>query len=178
MNIAKEQTVMEERAPGEPREEPTAAGAEFGELLEELLTPKLGFYFWADRDGAPWMVAYLTFMTGPHPEISGPYPECQYRIIKTLRLDFDSAGIRGGWSTDNMDWDGDLRAEVAGVDTEPPQGISVMAEGSTPAELARVAAEWFERHWEDWKREGEKREYAKRSPGAGNRGWRMPWSRR
>ena len=42
MNLAKEQTVMEELARGEPREEPTAAEAEFGELLEELLTPKLG----------------------------------------------------------------------------------------------------------------------------------------
>jgi hypothetical protein len=77
-----------------------------------------------------------------------------------------------------MDWDGDLRAEVAGVDTRPPEGISVMAEGSTPAELARAAAEWFERHWADWKREGEKRETEKRSPGEGNRGRRMPWSRR
>ena len=55
---------MEELARGEAREEPTAAEAEFGEQLEALLTPKLGFYFWTDRDGAPWMVAYLTFMTG------------------------------------------------------------------------------------------------------------------
>jgi hypothetical protein len=147
---------MEELPRAEPREAPTAAEAEFGELLEELLTPKLGFYFWTDRDGAHWMVAYLTCVTGPHPGISGPYPEGQYRIIKTLRLDFDSAGIRGGWSTDNMDWDGDLRAEVAGVDTRPPEGISMPAAGNTPAELACAAAKWFERHWEEWKLERDK----------------------
>jgi hypothetical protein len=172
VNSAKEQAALEELARGEPREKPTAAEAEFGELLEELLALKLEFYFWDDRNGEAWMVAFLTFMTGPDPEIPGPEPEGQYRIIKTLRLDFDSAGIRGGWSTDNMDWDGDLRAEAAGVDMRPPQGISVMAEGTTPAELARVAAEWFERHWADWKREGEKPR-----PRALNRGWRVPWSR-
>lgn len=144
---------MEELPRGEARDEPTAAEAEFGEQLEALLTPKLGCYFWTDQVGAPWMVAYLTCATGPHPEISGPDPEGQYRTVKTWRLDFDSAGIRGGLSIDHMDWDGDLRAEVAGVDTGPPDGISVMAEGRTCAELAREAADWFGRRWADWERE-------------------------
>ena len=138
---------MEELARGEAREEPTAAQAEFGEQLEALLTPRLGLYFWIDKGGAPWMIAYITCVTGPHPEIAGPYPEGQYRMVKTWRLDFDSAGMRGGLSIDHMDWDGDLRAEVAGVDTGPPDGISVMAEGRTSAELARVAADWFGQRW-------------------------------
>jgi hypothetical protein len=170
---------LRELARGKPREEPTAAEAEFRELLEERLPLSLDFYFWADTGGEPWMVAFLSFSVGPYPAAGGgPEPKGRYVLVKTLRLDFDSAGIRGGWSTGNMEWDASLRAEVAGVDTRPPDGISVTAEGNTPAGLARVAAEWFERHWADWKREGEKREHAKRSPGAGSRGRRTPWSRR
>jgi hypothetical protein len=175
-----DQTVMEELPRGEPREEPTAAEAEFRELLEELLTPKLDFYFWTDRDGAPWVVAFLSFSVGPYPGIAGSRwspPEGEYSLVKTLRLDFDSSGISGGWSIDNMDWDGDLRAEVAGVDTGPPEGIMVMAEGNAPAELARMAAEWFERHWADWEREGEKRETEKRRPGRRRGGERGTTSR-
>jgi hypothetical protein len=150
---------MEEVQRGEPREAPAAAEAEFGELLEKLLPLKLEFLFWADGDGVPWMVASLSFLAGP---------EGDRRLIKTLRLDFDSAGIRGGWSPDNMDWDADLRAEAAGIDTTPPQGIAMVADGSTPAELARAAAEWFGRHWEDWKRERERSAQGR---------W-MPWYRR
>jgi hypothetical protein len=108
---------LEELARGEARQEPTAAEAGFGEQLAALLAPKLGFCFWTGADGAPWMVAYLTCATGPHPEISGPCPEGQYRMVRTWRLDFDAAGIRGGLSVDHMDWDGDLRAGVAGVGT-------------------------------------------------------------
>jgi hypothetical protein len=142
---------VEEPAHGKPREAPTAAEAEFGELLEDLLPLALDFCFWTDEYGVPWMVASLDFSEGPFPDPLGPNADgMSYRWVKALRLDFDSAGIRGGWSTGQMDWDADLRAEVANVDTSPPQGINLTADDSTPAELARAAASWFERHWADW----------------------------
>jgi hypothetical protein len=46
----------------------------------------------------------------------------------------------------------------------------VLAGGNTPAGLARAAAEWFERHWEDWKLERDKPR-----PSVGDRTWRVPW---
>jgi hypothetical protein len=167
---------LEELARGKPREEPTAAEAEFGELLEEQLPLFLDFYFWTDRDCDPWMVAFMSCSDGPYPGPAGSRwspPEGDYHLVKTWRLDFDSAGIRGGLSIDHMDWDGDLRAEVAGVDTRPPQGISVMAEGRTSAELAHAAAEWFGQRWADWERERDNPR-----PRPGDRTWRMPWRRR
>jgi hypothetical protein len=93
-------------------------------------------------------------------------------LVKTLRLDFDSRGVRGGWSTDNMDWDANIRAEAAGVDMNPPGGISIAASGGTPDEMVRAAAAWFQRHWEDWKREQEQFNPAGRITG------RMPQRRR
>lgn len=72
-----------------------------------------------------------------------------------------------------MDWDANIRAEAAGVDMNPPDGISIAASGSTPDEMARAAATWFQRHWEDWIREQEQRNPAGRIiPG------RMPQRRR
>jgi hypothetical protein len=93
-------------------------------------------------------------------------------LVKTLRLDFDSGEVRGGWSTDNMDWDADIRAEAAGVGMNPPDGISIAASGSTPDEMVRAVAAWFQRHREDWKREQEQRNPAGRITG------RIPQRRR
>jgi hypothetical protein len=43
------------------------------------------------------------------------------------------------------------RAEHAGVETGPPDGIRMAASDGTSAELAQAAADWFQRHWDDWK---------------------------
>jgi hypothetical protein len=67
-------------------------------------------------------------------------------VHDTLRLDFDDAGIRGGWSPANLNWDGEVRAEAADIDTTGPDGINVPAGNQTPTELARMAAEWFADH--------------------------------
>ena len=161
---------MEHMERGEPRDHPSAAEAEFIERIEALMPRSLDFYFWQDRDGTPWMIAFLSFSTGAYIySMTSNYsegPEIRRRLVKTLRLDFDSGGIRGGWSTDNMDWDANIRAEAAGVDMSSPDGISIMASDSTPDEIARAAAAWFQRHWEDWIRERE------RSSPAGRSVWR------
>lgn len=154
---------MEEIERGKPREQPTAAEADFIERLEALVPRALEFYFWQDRDGMPWMVAFRSFI-----EMRG----ADMALVKTLRLDFDSGGVRGGWSTGNMDWDANLRAEAAGVDMNLPDGISIAASGSTPDQMARAAAAWFERHREDWTREQEQRNPAGKITG------RLPQRRR
>jgi hypothetical protein len=143
----KEASMEEEVERGDPREEPTAAEADFIERLEALMPRSLEFYFWQDRDGTPWMITFLSFS-----EMRG----VDMGLVKTLRLDFDSRGVRGGWSTDNMDWDADIRAEAAGVDMNPPDGISIAASRSTSDEMARAVAAWFQRHWEEWLRHQER----------------------
>lgn len=122
---------MNELARGNARDEPTAAEVKFKDLVEERLGLWLDHYWWSDADGTPWMVLYLAFLQGP---------EGQQSLAKTLRLDFDSGGIRGGWSTGMMDWDSDLRAAAAGVDTAAPQGISMRAADHHQADPAQAAA--------------------------------------
>jgi hypothetical protein len=154
---------MEEVERGDPREGPTAAEADFIGRLEALVPRALEFYFWQDRDGSPWMIAFRGFS-----EMRG----ADMVLVKTLRLDFDSRGVRGGWSTGNMDWDARIRAEAAGVDVDPPGGISIAASGGTPGEMARAVAAWFQRHRAEWLRHQELFNPAGRIiPG------RMPWRR-
>lgn len=136
---------MDEMKEGESREAPTPREAEFMDALEELIPLALEFDLWTDEDGTPWVMTYLGLLGGADGRT----------IMRTLRLDFDSAGIRGGWSPYNMNGDAGVRAAKAGVDTSPPQGIAMAADGSTPAELARAAAEWYQRRQEDWKKERE-----------------------
>jgi hypothetical protein len=125
------------------RGEPNDVEAQFIELLEQELPLGLDYLFWEDGRG-PWMVAALSFIGGPRGNT----------LIRTLRLDFDSTGICGGWSPDNMGTDADVRAERAGVSIAPPAGISVSAASSSPAEIAHAAAGWFQRHWDEWIRAG------------------------
>jgi hypothetical protein len=134
---------------GEDREEPTAAEMEFSDLLTEMLKVRIKelylteVYFQDDR--GPWMIMGLSFtrhVPGQDLLPSG----------KVLRLDFDSRGIRGGWSRYGMNGDVNVRAEHAHVDMSPPDGISLSAVGRTVEELARAAAEWFQRHWDEWER--------------------------
>jgi hypothetical protein len=125
---------------GEDREEPTAAETEFTELLDRLSRLNIQYGFIEDARG-PWMLVALRFKR----KING-----EDHVRKTLRLDFDSDGIRGGWSPYNLNGDGGVRAEPAHVDTAPPDGISMLAADHTIAELAQAAADWFQRHWDEW----------------------------
>jgi len=68
-------------------------------------------------------------------------------VKRTLRLDYDSNAITGGWSPGLLNWDDGLRARDAGVDTSGPDGIEVS--GLAPAAAARAAGEWFRLHSED-----------------------------
>lgn len=126
---------------GEFREEPTAAEAEFIELLEGLSRLNIYENGFATDDRGPWMLVVLHFDR----DIGGE--DC---IVKTLRLDFDTAGIRGGWSRYNLNGDEDFRAEDMDVNTAPPDGISIPAAGHTMPELAQAAVDWFQRHWDEW----------------------------
>jgi hypothetical protein len=139
----------------QPREVPTPSEAEFMEVLEGLMPRTLDFDFWQDSDnGAPWMMVHLGLLGGADGDT----------IMRSLRLDFDSAGMRGGWSPYNMNGDAGVRAEKVGVDTSTPQGIAILADGNTPAALAQVAAEWFRRRQEEWEVEREQAATRRRRP--------------
>jgi hypothetical protein len=69
-------------------------------------------------------------------------------VRDTLRLDFDGSTIAGGWSPGLLNWDDGVRADEAGVDTTPPEGIE--ASGKDAVALARLAADWFEDHRSNW----------------------------
>lgn len=79
---------------GGTREQPTAAEADFIERLEALMPRALEYYFWRDRDGTPWMIAFHSFS-----EMRGT----GMALVKTARLDFDSveyaeAGAQTTWT--------------------------------------------------------------------------------
>jgi hypothetical protein len=126
---------------GEGREEPTAAEAEFTQLLDSLSGLNIQQIGLATDDRGPWMLVALRFDR----DIGG-----EDVIFKSLRLDFDAAGVRGGWSRYGLNGDEDFRAEDADVDTAPPNGISMSAADYTMPELAQAAADWFQRHWDEW----------------------------
>jgi hypothetical protein len=126
----------------ESTEEPTSAEAEFMGLLEELSSLNLESALYEDDEG-PWMLVVLQMSQDRGGETV---------IVKTLRLDFDSTGIRGGWSPYNLNADVDVRASNAGVETGPADGIRMAASDGTPAELAQAAVDWFQRHWDEWER--------------------------
>ena len=134
---------------GEEREEPTAAEMEFSDLLTEMLKVRIKELYltegYLQDDRGPWMIMDLSFTR----HVPG---KDNVLSVKELRLDFDSMGIRGGWSRCGMNGDEDVRAEHADVDMSPPDGISLSAAGHTVEELARAAAEWFLRHWDEWER--------------------------
>jgi hypothetical protein len=101
------------------------------EFLQRLLPGReLDVWLHADSDGVPWLIVSHDFTS-------------DRGIIGTLRLDFNGSRIEGGWSPACLNWDAGVRAEAAGVDTGPPEGIE--AEGS-PTELAVLAAVWFDAH--------------------------------
>jgi hypothetical protein len=138
--LREESTVMGDPFWGEDREEPTEAEEEFTELLDRLSRLNIQYIFVED-DRGPWTLVALSFTR----HIDG-----ENHAFKTLRLDFDSDGIRGGWSLHNLDGDSRVRAEPAHVDTGPPDGISMLAANHTIPELAQAAVDWSQRHWDVW----------------------------
>lgn len=91
-----------------------------------------------DEDGSPWLMVSLDFLD-------------EDRIRDTLRLDFDESGkMLGGWSRYCLNGDDGVRAERAGVETGPPDGLEVEAPAADPGEMARLAAAWFARHVAQW----------------------------
>jgi hypothetical protein len=115
---------------------PTAAEAEFAAELEALL-PGLDYWLHADADEAPWLLVSTDFVVANW-------------VRDTLRLDFDTAGVRGGWSPAFLNWDDGVRAETAGIDVAGPDGIRVSATDQSPSDLARAAAQWFVEHQRRW----------------------------
>jgi len=86
--------------------------------------PFLDDWYHVDDQGRPWLLLSMDFGT-------------DRAVEATLRLDFDGAGIQGGWSPACLNWE-------AGIDLSPPEGINVVSED--PALLADRAVEWFRWH--------------------------------
>jgi hypothetical protein len=105
-------------------------------FISQLSSLRLALDYWLHvaADGSPWVIVSHDFVV-------------KDRILDTLRLDFDGRAIRGGWSPAYLNWDDGVSAVDAGIDTNPPDGISV---DGTPEELGRAASLWFERHIIRW----------------------------
>jgi hypothetical protein len=121
---------------GGRRGQPTGEESAFAEALNAL-QPGLDYWLHQDADGTPWLLISLDFTQAG-------------TVHDTLRLDFDVAGIRGGWSPAFLNWDDGVRADCAGIDTTGPGGIRMMDARTSPAERARLAADWFEHHRTSW----------------------------
>ncbi|MHC9291707.1 hypothetical protein ACRCUN_04525 [Mycobacterium sp. LTG2003] len=118
----------------------TPSELEFETELEALV-PGLDYWLREDDDCTPWLCVSRDFCEGPW-------------IVDTLRLDVDTAGLRGGWSPRCLNGDDGMRAEAAGVDVAGPDGICLSAANRSGAELARLAAEWFLEHERRWPKSG------------------------
>ena len=86
------------------------------------------FYLCNDPDGTPWMLISRDMWTGT-----------------TLRVDFDSRGVRGGDSASGLNWDLGVRAEESRVLLEPPARFEIRAEGRSLPELAQATHEHLQR---------------------------------
>jgi hypothetical protein len=109
---------------------PTAAeDAFFGELARRV--PGVHDWYHCDPNGTRWMTASYDFVVGGW-------------IRATLRVDYDGASLRGGWSPACLNWDDGVRAEEALIDTSPPDGLHL--DGLNPHAAAAAAATWFHEH--------------------------------
>jgi hypothetical protein len=112
------------------RREPTTPEAAEADFATRLSARVDGLAFWLHEDRrGPWLLVSLDVVTR--------------RETRTLRLDFDHDGLRGGWSPGNLNWDDGMRAEDAGVDTAPPDGLLRPAAGHTVDQLVDAAAAFF-----------------------------------
>jgi hypothetical protein len=114
---------------GQREGDPTVSELTFATSLNALV-PGLDFWLHADDDGTPWLLVSLDLIEGD-------------TVRNTLRLDFDSRGIRGGWSPSCLNWDDGMRAEDALINLTGPDGLVLPANRLSIEELARRAAEWF-----------------------------------
>ncbi|SES40523.1 hypothetical protein [Lentzea albida] len=114
---------------GQREGNPTVSELTFATSLNAL-APGLEFWLHADDDGTPWLLVSLDLIEGD-------------TVRDTLRLDFDSRGIRGGWSPSCLNWDDGMRAEDALINLAGPDGLVLPAKRLSIEELARRAAEWF-----------------------------------
>jgi hypothetical protein len=114
---------------GQREGDPTVSELTFATSLNALV-PGLDYWLHADDDGTPWLLVSLDLIEGN-------------TVRNTLRLDFDSRGIRGGWSPSCLNWDDGMRAEDASIDLAGPDGLVLPANRLSIEELARRAAEWF-----------------------------------
>lgn len=67
----------------------------------------MDYWLHADADDVPWLLVSTDFV------VAGA-------VRDTLRLDFDAAGVRGGWSPAFLNWDDGVRAQTAGIDVAGP----------------------------------------------------------
>jgi hypothetical protein len=118
------------------RELPTPAEDLFAVSLDRLV-PGLDYWLHLDADGKLWMLVSLDFVR-------------DHATRDTLRMDFDAAGVKGGWSPAYLNWDAEVRANEAGIDNTGPEGIEISLTQATSMELPALAAAWFERHRNSW----------------------------
>jgi hypothetical protein len=121
---------------GGRREKPTPAETAFAAALDELL-PHLDYWLHEDDDRTPWLLVSYDFIEDNH-------------VHDTLRLDFDAAGIKGGWSPAFLNWDDGVRCALARISTAPPDGIDITSPPVSPADLPQLAAAWFGHHQATW----------------------------
>ena len=91
-------------------------------------------------DGSDWLLAHIDLARDGV-------------IVKTLRVDLDSAGFRGGWSPACLNWDASVAAEDAEIDLSPPEGIERKVSSDQPMALGTAAADWMIAIVERWSRE-------------------------
>jgi hypothetical protein len=105
----------------------------FLEALRPDEPPFLDVWPHTDADGTPWLYVSLSFLeTGA--------------VSRTLRMDYDGATMRGGWSPANLNWDDGVRAERAGIEAGADDGLFRIV--TTPEEAGREARRWFNAHAE------------------------------
>lgn len=113
-------------------ETPTAPEEAFAVRLDQQVP---GLDYWLHEDtGGPWLLVSM--------DVPGRGP----RAGRTLRLDFDARGIRGGWSPASLNWDDGLRAGRAAINTTPPEGFDVDSPPATLDDLVGLAAAFFRSH--------------------------------
>ncbi len=66
------------------------------------------------------------------------------KILRTLRVDVDRARVRGGISPGSLDWDEGMRAEDAGIDTRPPDGLEESVKDYSVSGIAERIVSWLE----------------------------------
>jgi hypothetical protein len=97
--------------------------------------PGLDDWYHVDSDGTPWMIISYDFVVD--------------NVVRdTLRLDYDGSTLRGGWSPAFLNWDDGVRAEAAGINTDPPDGLCIR--DLTGHDTTSIAAAWFAEHITRW----------------------------